>query len=221
MKLFDTVSSPFVRKGNMVIHWHGLESRIERLSQAAHPVQRDVRLVWHNPLGQVPALVLDDGLVLSGSRVICEYLDRLAGGGLFPAAADARWIALRWQSLADGLLDAAILMRYECNARPVPLRWQGWVDGQWAKIESVLQAIDAVASTLGTQVDIGTLSIACALGYLDFRFAERRWRDHHRAAAAWYANIAGHPALQATLPRPRERLSTCAAGQDGACAGRG
>jgi len=203
MKLFDSSSSPFVRKVNVVIHALGLESRIERLVQAAHPINRDARLVRHNPLGQVPALVLDDGSVLSDSRVICEYLDHLAAGGLFPAAGAARWQALTWQSLADGLLDAAILLRYEHNVRPEPQRWPGWVEAQWAKIDSVLDALDAAAPKLSTQLDIGTLSCACALGYLDFRFQDSAWRARRPAAAEWAARMAAHPSLRATEPQAR------------------
>lgn len=203
MKLFDSSSSPFVRKVNVVIHALGLQDRVERLDQRAHPVDRDQNLVRHNPLGQVPALVLDDGAVLTDSRVICEYLDSLAGGHIFPPVGPARWNALTWQSQADGLLDAALLLRYEGHTRPAALRWDGWEQAQWAKIDSVLAAMDAAAPSFETRLDIGTLSCACALAYLDFRFAEHPWRGRWPAAAQWYAAMAAHPSLVATQPRPR------------------
>lgn len=203
MQLFDSTSSPFVRKVNIVIHALGLERRVERLSQNAHPVRRDDNLVRFNPLGQVPTLVLEDGSVLCDSRVICEYLDRLGDGRIFPREGFERWRALTWQSLADGVLDAAILMRYEENARPPQYRWAGWQAAQWAKVESVLQSLDGAASGIGESLHIGTLSIACALGYLDFRFPERAWRPDHGALADWFARISLHPSIQATLPRPR------------------
>ncbi|RZL87775.1 MAG: glutathione S-transferase [Variovorax sp.] len=203
MQLFDSTSSPFVRKVNIAIHELGLESRVERLSQNAHPVQRDENLVRFNPLGQVPALVLDDDSVLCDSRVICEYLDQLGEGCIFPRQGPARWKALAWQSLADGLLDAAILMRYEANARPPQYRWAGWEAAQWAKVESVLQSLERAAPALGERLHIGTLSIACALGYLDFRFPERVWRPEHSALADWFTRISLHPSIQATQPRPR------------------
>ncbi|WP_077001651.1 glutathione S-transferase [Variovorax sp. KK3] len=203
MQLFDSTSSPFVRKVNIVIHELGLGDRVERLSQNAHPVQRDAHLVGFNPLGQVPALVLDDGSVLCDSRVICEYLDRLGQGRIFPAEGPARWQALAWQSLADGLLDAAILMRYEANARPAEYRWTGWEAAQWAKVASVLQALERAAPSFDTRWDIGIISIACALGYLDFRFPERAWRTEHAALAQWYARVALRPSFDATAPRPR------------------
>lgn len=204
MKLFDSSSSPFVRKVNVVIHALGLGERIERLSQAAHPVHRDARLVRHNPLGQVPALVLADGRVLADSRVVCEYLDRLGGGALHGVDDASRWRALRLQSLADGLLDAAILIRYERNARPPERQWDGWIDAQRAKIDSALDAIEAEAGDFGERFDIGTIACCCALGYLDFRFDSLRWREGRPLAAAWFARFGEHPAMRATRPRERE-----------------
>ena len=203
MQLFDSTSSPFVRKVNVVIHTLGLDALIERRSQSAHPIDRDPVVVSHNPLGQVPVLVLGDGSALCDSRVICEYLDALGGGAIFPHDPAARWRALTLQSIADGLLDAAILIRYENNARPSERQWNGWIDAQWAKIESVLEAIDREAHGFGERLDIGTITCGCALGYLDFRFDERRWRDRHSAAAAWFARFERHPAMRATLPQPR------------------
>ncbi|VTU31754.1 putative GST-like protein YibF [Variovorax sp. PBS-H4] len=203
MQLFDSTSSPFVRKVNIVIRELGLEARIERLAQDAHPVRRDAHLMRFNPLGQVPTLVLDDGCVLCDSRVICEYLDQLGEGRIFPREGPARWGALAWQSLADGLLDAAILMRYEANARPPQYRWEGWEAAQWAKVESVLQSLARAAPSLGDRLNIGTLSIACALGYLDFRFPERAWRPQRSALADWFGRMSMHPSIEATLPRPR------------------
>lgn len=111
MKLFYSPTSPFVRKVMVVAHELGLADRLERLPSAAHPVNRDKSIISHNPLGQVPTLLTDDGQVLADSRVICEYLDDLAGGGLFPKAGAARWRALVDQTLGDGLLGAALLAR--------------------------------------------------------------------------------------------------------------
>lgn len=203
MKLFDSSSSPFVRKVNIVIHALNLIAQFERLPQSAHPVQRDANLVRYNPLGQVPALVLDDGEVLADSRVICEYLNDLGRGKIFPPSGAARWRALRLQSLADGLLDAAILIRYERNARPAEHIWTGWIDAQWAKVTCALRAMEDEAAAFGDRFDIGTLTCACALGYLDFRFPEHAWRRSHPRLAVWCQEFNRHPAMVATLPQPR------------------
>lgn len=200
MKLYHSSSSPFVRKVMVAAHELGLVTRIELVPSAAHPVNRDTALVAANPLGKVPALVADDGVVLYDSRVICEYLDREGGGALFPAAGALRWQVLRDQALGDGVLDAAVLARYEAAVRPEPYRWQAWSDGQGAKITSCLAVIESEADRYGERVDIGTITIGCALGYLDFRFADLGWRDAHPHAAAWFARFSARPSMRATAP---------------------
>ncbi len=105
----------------------------------------DLALVADNPLGKIPCLVLDDGGALYDSRVICEYLDTLhQGARLFPAGGAERWEALRLQALADGIMDAALLTRYETFLRPEALRWTAWVDGQLDKVRRALDRIEAV-----------------------------------------------------------------------------
>ena len=107
LQLYFAATSPYVRKVMVVAHHLGVADRIEHLAAAANPVNRDRNIAAFNPLAKVPAARTDDGLCLFDSRVICEYIDSERGGGLFPAAGRARWIALTQQALADGLLDAA------------------------------------------------------------------------------------------------------------------
>lgn len=122
MKLHFSPTSPYVRKCMVSAHELGVADRITLLPSKAHPVDRDATLVATNPLGKVPAFITDDGLVLYDSRVICEWLDSSFNGRLFPREGTARWHALVLQSLADGILDAALLARYEEAARPEALR---------------------------------------------------------------------------------------------------
>ena len=201
MKLFYSGASPYVRKCMVVAHELGLAARIEHLPAAAHPVNRDPNIVRNNPLGKVPTLLTDDGTVLYDSRVICEFLNELGGGKLFPAGGAQRWQVLTEQSLGDGILDAALLARYEGAMRPEPLRWADWTTGQLDKIHCGLAAIDAKADSLGDRVDIGTITMGCVLGYLDLRFDHLGWRQQHAKAAAWFARFNARPAMQATLPK--------------------
>jgi glutathione S-transferase len=200
MKLFYALSSPFVRKCLVAAHELGLRERIELVPATPSPVKRDAAVVAHNPLGKIPTLIAGDGLVLYDSRVICEYLDALAGGRLLPTAGPARWSALVEQALADGILDAAVLGRYESFARPEVLRWSEWMTGQLAKIDSGLAEFERRAGTLGERVDVGTISLGCALGYLDFRYASLAWRDQHPLLASWFETFGARDSMRATSP---------------------
>lgn len=201
LELFHAPTSPYVRKVMVCAHLLGCVEQISLRESAAHPVQRDDRIASFNPLAKVPAARTDDGQLLYDSRVICEYLDHTQGGALFPRAGAARWQALTWQSLGDGLLDAALLARYERTARPPAQQWDGWVQAQYAKIDAALAAMSLAVPAL--RVDsptIAEITFGCGLGYLDFRFAERPWRAHHPELAEWFARLDALPAMTATRP---------------------
>jgi len=200
MQLYYSASSPFVRKCLVSAQELGLRERIELLPAAPHPVNRDAAVVARNPLGKIPTLVTDDGATLYDSRVICEYLNSLGDGHLLAATGAARWSALTLQALADGIMDAAVLTRYENAARPENLRWVAWVDGQLAKVHGGLAELERQAQGFGTRVDIGTIALGCALGYLDFRYASLGWRERHPLTAAWFAQFAQRESMQATAP---------------------
>ena len=198
MKIYFSPTSPYVRKVLVVAHALGLADRIEKLPSAAHPVHRDRGIVAHNPLGQVPTFFTDEGVMLTDSRVICEYLDALGGGGLFPAPGPTRWRALTDQALGDGALAAALLARYESAVRPAEKQWPEWLDGQVDKIIETLGVIEKSAAAFGDRFDIGTITLGCLLSYLDLRFAALSWRNGRPDAAAWFARFDERPAMAAT-----------------------
>ena len=178
----------------------GLAGRIERVPTDTQ--DRDSGLAEHNPLGKVPALILDDGGLLYDSPVICEYLDSLHDGPrIFPAEGPERWIALRQQALGDGILDAAILRMIETLRRPEKLRWQGWIAHQTAKVVRAVDRFEAEAATLEGPLTIGRIAAGCALGYLDFRTPELDWRAGRPKLAAWYEKFAQRPAMRETVPK--------------------
>ena len=167
------------------------------------PTKPNEEVARENPLVKVPALTTDDGLVLYDSPVICEYLDTLHDGTkLFPPSGKARWLALRQQALGDGILDAAILGRYEI-LRPKEYQWQDWLDAQMRKVRGALGALEmeAEAGELAGPLTIGQITIACALGYLDFRYQSEAWRTKHRRLAVWADEIAQRKSIQLTLPK--------------------
>ncbi len=198
MKLFFSPTSPYVRKCLVVAHELGLNDRITLLPSNVHPVNRDAVIIAHNPLGKVPTFFTDEGLALYDSRVICEWLDDRFSGGLFPRSGAARWPALVLQSLADGILDAALLARYETILRSDAQRSPEWLAGQMDKIHTALQSLEQAPDTLQGRVDIGTLSLACALWYLDLRFDDWGWRGRYPALATWAAAFTQRPSLSAT-----------------------
>jgi glutathione S-transferase len=208
MKLRFSPTSPFVRKVCVVAFETGLEQRIERMPTAVAPTKRNDEVARENPLVKIPALTTDDGLVIYDSCVICEYLDTLhQGPRLFPAEGPARWVALRQQALGDGMLDAAILGRYEA-LRPKDFQWQDWIDAQLRKVRGALSALEmeCEAGSLapvaaGAAPTIGQITIGCALGYLDFRYPSEVWRERHKRLAAWYQDFAQRPAMRQSEPK--------------------
>jgi glutathione S-transferase len=146
MQLFFSPTSPYARKVIIVAIETGLADRIEKIDAKPHPIQRDRAVVRQNPLGKVPTLVTDDGDVLFDSRVICEYLASISGNTrIFPRPEAARWDALSLQALSDGILDAALLIRYEETLREPDLQSAPWKVGQWEKLTCALDALEARA----------------------------------------------------------------------------
>lgn len=202
MKLFYSQTSPYARKVRLAAEHLGLTDRIELVAATTTPIAEDAALAAAAPLGKIPALVLDDGQVLFDSRVIVEYLDSLAGGRLLPPASDsARWRTLRLQATADGLLDAAILMRYEVALRPGELLWRDWLDGQTRKVTRALASLEADAAGLATGPALDAIAAACALGYLDFRFTDMAWRTRAPALATFFADFSQKPEMAWTDPK--------------------
>lgn len=201
MKLYYSPASPFARKVRMLALETGLDREIEPHQVTVSPVNPNPELARENPLMKIPALVTADGAALFDSRVICEYLDSLnAGRKLFPSSAPARWQVLRQQALCDGILDAAVLCRYEAAVRPEQYQWNAWRTGQLAKILGALAVLEREAALLEGELTIGGITAACALAYLDFRLPEIDWRQQAPALARWFTKVAARPSFKATAP---------------------
>ncbi|MBL0950452.1 MAG: glutathione S-transferase family protein, partial [Pseudomonas sp.] len=153
-----------------------------------------------NPLGKIPGLLTDAGEALYDSRVICEYLDTLHQGPKLLPGGFARWQVLRLAALADGLMDAALLARYERAARPAELQWPAWLEGQLGKVQRALTELERQVGQLQGPLDLAQIGVACALGYLDFRFADLDWRAAHPGLAAFQQTFAQRASMQASAP---------------------
>jgi glutathione S-transferase len=177
----------------------GLADQITVIEVSGTPLAPGTMPVDRNPLGKIPALVRAEGSALYDSRVICRYLDDLAGAEMYPPA--RLWETLTLEATADGILEAALLMVYEVRVRPEERRFPDWIEAQWAKIDRTLDAIEAGWMThLEGPLDMAQVAVGCALGYLDFRLGARQWRDGRPKLTAWEAAFAQRPAMQATKP---------------------
>jgi glutathione S-transferase len=199
MILRSSPSSPFVRKVRVAAGVLGLDGDIT--IENADTGDPDDTVRQQNPLGKIPALVVEDGMVLFDSRVILDYLDHRAGGGrIVPHDAAARFAALRLQALADGMMDASILAIYEVRWRPAEKHEQKWLDHHAGKVTRALAALEAAPPKLGSLPNVGDIALACALGYRDFRF-NGTWRKDHPRLAAWLEDFAARvPAFATTKP---------------------
>jgi len=199
VKLLYSAASPYARKVLVVAHETGRIGEIEAILQATGVLDPPADLMRFNPLAKIPTLILEEGTTLYDSRVICEFLDAGATRRRVFPQGEARWPALVQQALADGVLDAALLLRTEVTVRPEQYRFDRWQDGQTIKIRSALDRLEETVAAL-SEVTIGSIATACALGYLDLRFGDLAWRGGRPALEDWYAGFARRPSMVATAP---------------------
>jgi glutathione S-transferase len=193
-------SSPFVRKVRIGAALLGLDDEITL--ERADTTDPNDSLRKINPLGKIPVLILDDGSAVYDSRVILDYLDERAGGGkIVPRQGPQRLAALRLQALCDGILDASILTVYESRFRKPEMHEAKWLELQAGKVSRALAVLEAAPPALDAGLpNVGQITLACALGYRDFRFGEG-WRSGHPRLVAWLDSFAARvPAFAATKP---------------------
>ncbi len=196
MQLFHSPASPFARKVVACAIARGIEGQITLV--ATDPWTVPGALAAANPLSKIPTLLTPDGRALFDSPVICEYLDSLDGDlPLFPPKGGARWRALTLQALADGIMESAVVRRRE-SLRPAGEQRADTLAHQKAAIDRALAWLEA--NVPHQTPEIGTIAVACALGYLDFRFAHEPWRPACPKLAAWYETFAQNPCIAQTMP---------------------
>jgi len=195
LKLYGTPISPFARKAMVIAH--ELDLKLEILPRPADAAE--FRRI--NPLGKIPALVLDDGSVLIDSPVICEYLNHIGGGKFFPGMSlwkenTGRWKAAGLHALADGIADATVARVMEAR-QPAPNEVH--IARHMTAVEAGLDALERVKFT--DPPTIGEIAAACAIGYIDFRLPDLDWRTTRPKLSAWYAKFCEYPAMKATAPK--------------------
>jgi glutathione S-transferase len=195
MKLYSNAASPFARKCRVIAHELGLKLEEIRTLPMQEPEFRRV-----NPLGKIPALVLDDGSVLIDSPVICEYLNHTGGGKFFPGMSiwrhnSGRWKALGLAALGDGIADAAVAWVIMGREATVPEA------ARQRQMQTVLAALDALERVkFAKDPTIGEISVACAIGYVEFRMPDLDWKATRPNLSAWYTKFCEYPSMKATVP---------------------
>ena len=199
MKLFGSLTSPYVRKVRVVMAEKKLEYElvIDDVWSEATQVQQ------HNPLGKVPCLVMDDGGSLFDSRVIVEYLDTLSPvGRLLPQGGRDRTATKCWEAIADGVLDAAVAIQIENTQRPEHLRSPDWIRRQQGKISAALdfmeQGLEPQSFCMGVNFSLADVAVGCALGYLDLRYTELDWRNQYPNLAQLAERLQDRPSFVAS-----------------------
>lgn len=202
MKLLSAPASPFGRKVKMAAAVKGLSAEISVETVDTSPPENPA-FDGRNPLKKIPVLILDDGTTLYDSRVIVEYLDSLTAMPLLiPPSGTARFDVLRRAALADGLMEAALLVVYESRFRPEDRRSDAWLARQQAKITTALKAFEDACGQLSDAPDAADIGLAAALGYLDLRH-EGLWRTYHPRLVRWLDGYADRvPSFAATAFRP-------------------
>jgi glutathione S-transferase len=197
MILRSSPPSPFGRKIKLAMSILGLDSQVT--IEKADPTDASDSIRKQNPLGKIPALIIEDGTVLYDSPVILEYLDHRAGGAkILPQEPNARFAALTLQALCDGILDACILLVYEGRWRPAEKHEQKWIDHQTGKVSRAFSALEAAPPAIDSIPNVGAITLACALGYQDLRFGGK-WRDSYPRLLKWHDDFAARiPAFAAT-----------------------
>ena len=198
MKLFYSPTSPYARKVRMVAIETGLAAQIDVIS--VNVAQEQPELFAANPLGKVPALVLENGEALFDSPVICRYLDSLSGNTLLPLSGWQHWEVLRWEALADGLMDAAYNRVMEERSRPEHERSPAAMTRWETEITRTLQHIETRLDTLGEDLTLAHLALGAAIGYLEFRLPHLLQATAYPQTLAWYVLFRARPAMQATQP---------------------
>ena len=198
MKLYTNPASPFGRKCRVIARELKLKLKLEEISIS--PFQ-DPGMRKINPLGKIPALVLNDGSVLIDSPVICEYLNHVGGGKFFPGMSiwrqnSGRWKALGLQALGDGLADATVSWVLLGREEQVPEKARA------RQMETILAALAALEKVrFAKDPTIGEIAVACALGYMELRLTDLDWRPTHPNLSGWYAQFCEYPSMKDTVPQ--------------------
>ena len=201
MKLIGSLASPYVRKVRVVM----AEKKLDYELILEDVWAADSTISLSNPLGKVPCLIMEDNGAMFDSRVIVEYLDTMSPvGKLLPTQGRERASIKCWEALADGVLDAGILVRLERTQRQPEQQSPAWIERQLVKVDNGLKAMSAglgeTPYCVGNSLTLADVAVGCALGWLAFRFPEITWRDDYANLARLFDKLSERPSFRDTVP---------------------
>lgn len=202
MKLIGSLASPYVRKVRVVL----AEKKLDYVYELEDVWTAETRIHLSNPLGKVPCLIMEDGSSMYDSRVIAEYLDTLTPVcKLLPPNGRDRADVKVWEALADGVTDAAVLVRLENTLRPAEQQSPAWIERQMGKVHAGLAAMSANLNSSpfcrGNHYTLADVAVGCTLGWLSFRFPDIAWRDDYANLARLFDKLSERASFKDTLPR--------------------
>ncbi len=197
MKLLGSPTSPFVRKIRVLLIEKGYDD-IELTS--CNPWEDPAELLEHNPMARIPVLVLKNGVSFYDSKLIADYIEtNMQGPKFVPASGASRWFVLQAQTLADTIMDVAVRSVKERN-RPAEKQIKELIIRDEIAVARGIGAAAKTIKAMDEQINLGHISIACAMAYVDFRMPHMKWRDRHTDLSAWYQKMRLRPSMQATQP---------------------
>jgi len=199
MQLLMSPPSPYARMARVAVRELGLLDRVEEVAVQTTPLDSNPQAVAANPTGRIPSLVREGAPSMYDSRVICRYLDHLAGGKLYPEA--RLWEVLTLEATGLGLSDSAIAMVYQARFVGSDGASAGWIEAQWQKVARSVEALEARwLSHLAGPLDAGQIAVGCGLAYVDFRLGARDWRTAAPGLAEWFVRFGARASMQETAP---------------------
>jgi glutathione S-transferase len=199
MKLYGDLISPFVRMCLVTAHEVGLAGRIERVEAKVNPTAVNADLTQLSPIGKIPVLVTDHNHPIYDSRVIIEYLCHVSGNKtLIPDDGVKRFRVLTLTALGQAIAEAGVSQRYETAARPQGLQWREWMERQALRVLAECDDLEKTWQKDLSEVTAGSIAVAVALSYLDFRLPDWKWRHGRPKLQAFHEAFSARPSMQAT-----------------------
>ncbi len=199
MKIYGDMISPFVRMCVVTAHEVGLGAKVEHVVEAVKPTEVNPKLAKLSPIGKIPILETDHGHGVYDSRVIMEYLCHVAGNkSLLPDEPVKRFRVLTLQALGQGLADSAVAYRYEVGVRPKGLQWEDWMARTVTRLNATFDELEANWIDTLADVSAGSIAVAVALSYVDFRLGDLNWRNGRSKLAAWHQSFSERDSMSRT-----------------------